>query len=278
MRKYAGRSFVVKYGGHVMGNAALSAAFARDIVLLKQVGIHPIVVHGGGPQIGEMLGKLDIKTEFIDGLRVSDEKTVEVAEMVLAGRINKEVVSAINAAGGTAVGLTGKDGKLITARRVSGRKRDPGSAIEKLIDIGLVGEPSHVDTGVLDVFRKSDLIPVIAPIGQGEDGATYNMNADTVAGAIAGALRSARMFLLTDVAGVLDKSGVLLTDLNAAKVNELIGDGTISGGMIPKISTCLDAVAKGVEAAVIIDGRVPHALLLEIFTARGFGTLVSGTA
>lgn len=274
LRKYAGKTFVVKYGGHAMGESHLAQAFAQDIVLLKKVGIHPVVVHGGGPQIGRMLERLNIHSNFIDGLRVTDAETASVAEMVLAGSINKEVVHHINRAGGTAVGLSGKDAHLITARKVARSKRDPDSNIEKAIDLGFVGEPDVVDVGVLDMFRQSNVIPVIAPIGVDTEGNTYNINADTMAGAIAGALKAARLFLLTDVPGVLDKEKNLLTDLTPAKIDGLIADGTIQGGMIPKLETCIDALRQGVNAAVILNGRVPHSMLLEIFTRRGAGTLV----
>lgn len=274
LRKYAGKTFVVKYGGHAMGESHLAEAFAQDIVLLKKVGIHPVVVHGGGPQIGKMLERLNIRSNFIDGLRVTDAETAAIAEMVLAGSINKEVVHYINRAGGTAVGLSGKDAHLVTARKVTRTKRDPDSNIEKVIDLGYVGEPDVVDVTVLDQFRQSNVIPVIAPIGVDAEGNTYNINADTMAGAIAGALKAARLFLLTDVPGVLDKQKNLLTDLTPAKIDALIADGTIQGGMIPKIETCIDALRKGVDAAVILNGRVPHAMLLEIFTRRGAGTLV----
>jgi len=274
LRKYAGKTFVVKYGGHAMGESHLAQAFAQDIVLLKKVGIHPVVVHGGGPQIGRMLERLNIHSNFIDGLRVTDAETASVAEMVLAGSINKEVVHHINRAGGTAVGLSGKDAHLITARKVARSKRDPDSNIEKAIDLGFVGEPDVVDVTVLDMFRQSNVIPVIAPIGVDTEGNTYNINADTMAGAIAGALKAARLFLLTDVPGVLDKEKNLLTDLTPAKIDGLIADGTIQGGMIPKLETCIDALRQGVNAAVILNGRVPHSMLLEIFTRRGAGTLV----
>jgi len=274
LRKYAGKTFVVKYGGHAMGESHLAAAFAKDIVLLKKVGIHPVVVHGGGPQIGKMLERLGIRSNFIDGLRVTDAETAAIAEMVLAGSINKEVVHHINRAGGTAVGLSGKDANLVTARKVTRTKRDPDSNIERILDLGFVGEPDVVDVSVLDMFRQSNVIPVIAPIGVDAEGNTYNINADTMAGAIAGALKAARLFLLTDVPGVLDKEKNLLTDLTPQKIDGLIADGTIQGGMIPKIETCIDALKKGVDAAVILNGRVPHSMLLEIFTRRGAGTLV----
>jgi acetylglutamate kinase len=268
MQRYAGKRFVIKYGGHAMVDAELSRVFAQDIVLMKQIGIHPIVVHGGGPQIGQMLDRLQIKSSFVDGLRVTDEATVEVVEMVLAGTINKQIVAAINAAGGSAIGLSGKDAGLIEARRHFLEKNG------KQVDIGLVGEPAKVDPKVIDLLQNSDLIPVIAPVGFGPDGQTYNINADTAAGAIAAAAKATRLFMLTDVAGVLDKTGKLIEDLTVSQVRQLMADGTISGGMIPKLETCVDAVEHGVEASVILDGRVPHALLLEIFTPHGLGTLV----
>jgi acetylglutamate kinase len=274
MRRYAGKTFVIKYGGHAMGDEKLADSFARDIVLLKQIGINPIVVHGGGPQIGEMLKRLDIKSDFVDGLRVTDAVTVGIVEMVLSGKINKEIVTAINQAGGVAVGLSGKDGNLVVAKKLTRTKRDPDSNIEKVLDLGYVGEPVLVNPHVLQVFRNSDIIPVIAPVGVGSEGETYNINADTVAGVIAAAVKAARLYLLTDVAGVLDKSGELIADMTISRVHELIADGTISGGMIPKVETCLTAVEGGVEAAVILDGRIQHALLLEIFTTHGVGTLI----
>ena len=274
LQRYAGKTFVVKYGGHAMGDPERAQDFAEDIVLLKAVGINPIVVHGGGPQIGSMLKRLNIQSEFVDGLRVTDAATAEVAEMVLAGAINKEIVAWINRAGGTAVGISGKDAHLVTAAKVARTTRDPDSNIEKNIDLGFVGEPAKVNKHILEVLERSDIIPVIAPIGVGDDGHTYNINADTMAGAIAAAIGAARLMLLTDVPGVLDKQKNLLTDLTAPKVEALIKDGTISGGMIPKIETCLHAVQAGVDAAVILDGRVPHGMLLEIFTRQGAGTLV----
>jgi acetylglutamate kinase len=274
MRRYAGRTFVIKYGGHAMGDAELAGLFASDIVLMKQVGIHPVVVHGGGPQIGEMLERLKIKSEFVDGLRITDAATVEVVEMVLSGTINKQIVSAINAAGGTAIGVSGKDGNLIQASRFTGTQRDPGSNIERVLDLGYVGEPEKINPQPLIALEQSGMIPVIAPIGFGTGGETYNINADTVAGAIASAIGASRLLMLTDVVGVLDKQGELLTDLTLQQVAELRRDGTISGGMIPKVETCVKAVESGVEAAVILDGRVPHSLLLEIFTDRGIGTII----
>lgn len=274
MRKFAGKTFVIKYGGHAMGDDDLATKFARDVVLLKQVGINPVVVHGGGPQIGEMLDRLSIESKFVDGLRVTDLETMEVAEMVLAGSINKKIVGAINKAGGRAVGISGKDANLIVAERVTRTTRDPDSNIEKVIDLGFVGQPTKINAEVLEIFAASNLIPVVAPLGAGEDGHSYNINADTAAGAIAGALKAERLYLLTDVSGVLNKEGELLTELTTEDVAALIEDGTINGGMIPKINTCLDAVGEGVSASVILDGRVPHALLLEIFTEHGVGTLV----
>ena len=273
LQRYAGETFVVKYGGHAMGDPELARDFAEDIVLLKQVGIRPVMVHGGGPQIGAMLKRLGVESRFVDGLRVADAETAEVAEMVL-GAINKDLVRWISEAGGRAVGLSGKDAGLITAEKVNRTSRDPGSAIEQAVDLGFVGEPAKVDRKVIDVLTAADFIPVVAPIGVGADGHTYNINADTCAGAIASALGAARFFLLTDVPGVLAKDGSLLTDLTPQDVAALEADGTISGGMIPKLETCVGAVNGGVDAAVILDGRVPHAMLLEIFTRRGAGTLV----
>jgi acetylglutamate kinase len=273
LQRYAGATFVVKYGGHAMGDPDLARDFAEDIVLLKAVGIRPVVVHGGGPQIGAMLTRLGHESRFVDGLRVTDAATAEVAEMVL-GAINKQLVGWINAAGGRAVGLSGKDAGLIRTAKASGRRRDPGSAIEQAVDLGFVGEPTHVDRQVLDVLTEADFVPVVAPIGSGADGCTYNINADTCAGAVAAALKAARLFLLTDVPGVLSKDGRLLTDLTPGDIAALEADGTISGGMIPKLETCVHAVEAGVDAAVILDGRVPHAMLLEIFTRQGAGTLV----
>ncbi len=273
-QRYAGRTFVVKYGGHAMGDPKAAREFAEDIVLLRAVGINPVVVHGGGPQIGAMLKKLGVESEFIDGLRVTDKATAEIAEMVLSGAINKELVGWIAAAGGKAIGISGKDGGLVTATKVKRFSRDPESNIERIIDLGFVGKPSKVDTAVIDTAVAAGMIPIIAPIGAGTDGHTYNINADTMAGAIAAALGAARLFLLTDVAGVLDKEGSLLTDLSPAQIGDLREDGTISGGMIPKLETCVQAVEAGCDAAVVLDGRVPHAMLLEFFTSRGAGTLI----
>ena len=277
-QRYAGRTFVVKYGGHAMGNPEAARDFAEDIVLLKAVGINPVVVHGGGPQIGDMLRKLGVESTFVDGLRVTDEATAKVAEMVLSGAINKEIVGWLGNAGGKALGLSGKDGRLVTARKVTRTTKDPESLIESVVDLGFVGEPAHVDTSVIDTAVAAGMIPVIAPIAGGEDGATYNINADTMAGAIAAALGAARLFLLTDVPGVLDAKGELLTDLDPDDIAKLKDDGVIKGGMVPKLETCVAAVDSGCEAAVVLDGRVPHAMLLEFFTARGAGTLVRASA
>ena len=263
MRRYAGRTVVVKYGGHAMEDLAGGQSFARDVVLLKQVGIDPVVVHGGGPQIGEMLRRLGIESRFVDGLRVTDEATMEVVEMVLAGTINKALVALVNAAGGCAIGLCGKDGGLIRARKLE----------RNGVDLGFVGEPEAVDARVLAAFKASDMIPVVAPIGVGAAGETYNINSDTVAGAIAAAVKATRFLLLTDVAGVLDAEKKLISELSAEAARRMIADGTIYGGMIPKVETCLAAVDGGVEAAVIVDGRVPHAILLELFS-EGAGTLI----
>jgi acetylglutamate kinase len=274
LQRYAGRTFVVKYGGHAMGDPELARDFAEDVVLLKAVGINPVVVHGGGPQIGAMLKKLGVESKFIDGLRVTDKATAEVAEMVLSGAINKELVGWIAGAGGKALGISGKDGGLVIATKVERTTKDPESNIEQAVDLGFVGEPTAVDVTLIETASAAGMIPVIAPIAPGIDGETYNINADTMAGAIAAALGAARLFLLTDVAGVLDKQGNLLTDLTPADIAQLQTDGTISGGMIPKLETCIHAVEAGCEAAVVLDGRVPHAMLIEVFTARGAGTLI----
>jgi acetylglutamate kinase len=273
-QRYAGCSFVVKYGGHAMGDPEAARDFAEDIVLLKAVGINPVVVHGGGPQIGAMLKKLGVESTFVVGLRVTDKVTAEVAEMVLSGAINKELVGWIAGAGGKAIGISGKDGGLMLASKVTRTTRDPDSQIEQVVDLGFVGEPQTIDTTILETASRAGMIPVVAPIAAGADGHTYNINADTMAGAIAGALGAKRLFLLTDVSGVLDKGGELLTDLVPADIARLKADGTISGGMIPKLETCVNAVEAGCEAAVVLDGRVGHAMLLEFFTSRGAGTLV----
>ena len=274
MRRYAGEIIVIKYGGHAMGEQALADGFARDIVLLKQIGAFPIVVHGGGPQIGAMLKRLAIESEFVDGLRVTDKPTVEVVEMVLAGAINKGIVAAINRAGGRAIGMSGKDADLIRAKKLSHVAKETDSNIEKVIDLGYVGDPERVNGEVLIQLAKTGVVPVIAPIGFDDEGATYNINADTAAGAVAAAVKAKRLLMLTDVAGVLDENGNRLEDISADLARSMIKDGVIKGGMIPKIETCLDAVQEGVEASVILDGRVPHAILLEIFTERGDGTII----
>ena len=275
LRRYNHKTFVVKYGGHAMGDSELARIFADDIVLMKHVGINPVVVHGGGPQIGQMLERLKVQSEFIDGLRVTDAETVDVVEMVLSGSINKAIVNSINESGGTAIGLSGKDGGLIRASKLRRTKRDPDSNIEKILDLGFVGEPQHVNPQILTALEESGMIPVIAPIGVGSGGETYNINADTVAGAVASAVGATRLLLLTDVIGVLDKDGELIENLTVSQAKALMKDGTISGGMIPKLETCVAAVEGGVEAAVIIDGRVPHSMMLEIFTSRGIGTLIT---
>jgi acetylglutamate kinase len=275
MQRYAGKTFVVKYGGHAMGDPEAARDFAEDVVLMKAVGINVIVVHGGGPQIGAMLKKLGVESHFVNGLRVTDAETAQIAEMVLAGSINKEIVGWIAGAGGRAVGISGKDGGLVICEKVGGtRAPDPNSGIERHVDLGFVGDPVKVDRRILDSLSQDGIIPVIAPVGIGADGHTYNINADTMAGAIAAEVKASRFFLLTDVPGVLDKQKQLLTDLDPTAIRVLQADGTISGGMIPKLETCVKAVEGGVDAAVILDGRVPHAMLLEVFTDRGAGTLV----
>lgn len=274
LQRYAGETFVIKYGGHAMGDPEAQRDFAEDVVLLKAVGINPVVVHGGGPQIGRMLKQLGIESTFVGGLRVTDAITAEIAEMVLAGKINKEIVSWIAGLGGRAVGISGKDANLVTAQKVQRTVADPNSGIERHVDLGFVGEPVAVDATILRNLASDNFIPIVAPVALGADGATYNINADTMAGAIAGALGAKRFFLLTDVPGVLDKDRNLLTDLDQTSIAALKADETITGGMIPKVDTCVEAVNSGVEAAVILDGRIPHAMLLEIFTARGAGTLI----
>ncbi len=278
MQRYTDETIVVKYGGHAMGDEAIARDFAKDIALLKQAGINPVVVHGGGPQIKAMLARLGIQSRFEDGLRVTDAATVEIVEMVLAGSINKGLVSAINGVGGRAIGLSGKDGGMVRARKLSRTAQDPDSQIERVVDLGFVGEPERIDKAVIEDVLAKKLTPVIAPIAYGADGETFNVNADTFAGAVSGALRAKRLLLLTDVPGVLDKSGRLIPELRADEVRALIADGTISGGMIPKVQTCLDAVERGVEAVVIVDGRVPHAILLELFTDHGAGTRIRAAA
>jgi acetylglutamate kinase len=274
MQRYDEETIVIKYGGHAMGNEEVARSFAKDIVLLEQTAINPIVVHGGGPQIETMLKRAGVQSQFAGGLRITDAATLEIVEMVLAGSINKSIVGYINAAGGKAIGLCGKDGNMVVAKKATRRVVDPGSNIEKVVDLGFVGEPDKVDTTVLDTVLGRDLIPVLAPVCAAEGGGSYNVNADTFAGAIAGALKAKRFLLLTDVPGVLDKNKKLIDKMSAADVRRLIADGTISGGMIPKVETCLYALEKGVEGVVILDGRVPHTVLLELFTDHGAGTLI----
>ena len=274
LRRYAGATVVVKYGGHAMDEEALAEQFGSDIALLKQVGVNPVVVHGGGPQINAMLKRLAIKSTFVDGLRVTDAAMVEVVEMVLAGTVNKYVAGLINRAGALAVGISGKDGGLIRARKLTRTKVDPGSRIEKVLDLGFVGEPEHVDVRVIHALTGAGLIPVIAPVGVSADGQTYNINADTVAGAVAGALSATRLLMLTDVPGVLDQESRLIPEMGIADVERGIGDGVITNGMIPKVENCVDAVRQGVKGAVILDGRLPHVCLLELFTEHGVGTLI----
>jgi len=274
MQRYEGKTVVVKYGGHAMGDAKLGAAFARDIALLKQSKVNPIVVHGGGPQIASMLAKLGIESKFEGGLRVTDQRTMEVVEMVLAGSINKEIVALINAEGEWAIGLCGKDGNMVFAKKAVKTVKDPSSNIEKALDLGFVGEPVEVDRTLLDLLARSEMIPVIAPVAPGRDGNTYNINADTFAGAIAGSLGAKRLLFLTDVPGVLDKNGKLIPELSVREAKELIADGTISGGMIPKVETCLEALENGVEGVVILNGKQPHVVLVELFTEFGAGTLI----
>ena len=275
MLRYDDAVIVVKYGGHAMGGEEVAKSFARDMVLLEQSGVNPVVVHGGGPQIGAMLGKLGIKSEFKAGLRVTDKATVEIVEMVLAGLINKQIVGFINNEGGRAIGLCGKDGRMVTATKATRTMVDPDSHEEVVLDLGFVGEPSQVDTTVLDQVLGRELIPVLAPVCQGADGETYNVNADTFAGAIAGALGAKRLLFLTDVPGVLDKNKQLIKELNIARIRELIADGTITGGMIPKVETCIYAIEQGVEGVVILDGQTPHAVLVELLTDGGAGTLIT---
>ena len=274
MLRYDDKTIVVKFGGHAMGDAALGKAFAEDVTLLKLAGLNPVVVHGGGPQINAMLAKLNIKSEFAGGMRITDRATVEIVEMVLAGSINKEIVQTIQEAGGRAIGLTGKDGNMVTVTRLKRTVVDPDSNIERVVDLGFVGEPKEVRTEVLEVLKKSDIIPVLAPVCPGEDGETYNVNADTFAGAIAGALKASRVLFLTDVPGVLDANKQLIKELSRAEAQRLIDEGVITGGMIPKVETCFEALDRGVEAAVILNGKVPHAVLLELFTEHGAGTLI----
>jgi acetylglutamate kinase len=274
MQRYDQQVVVVKYGGHAMGDPAAAEDFAEDIVLLEQAGVFPIVVHGGGPQIGAMLHKLGIKSEFKAGLRVTDQATIDIVEMVLAGSINKQIVSYISAEGGKAIGLCGKDGDMVIAKKITRTEHDPDSNIERIIDLGFVGEPETVNRFVLDAVLKAELIPVLAPVARGVDGLTYNINADTFAGAIAGAMKAKRLLLLTDVPGVLDKNNNLIPEMTVDEARKLIADGTATGGMIPKIETCIYAIEQGVEGVVILDGKVPHSVLLELLTDHGAGTLI----
>jgi acetylglutamate kinase len=274
MKKFNGENFVIKFGGSAMGDEELTKCFARDVVLLKQVGINPIVVHGGGPQIGDMLERLKIKSEFIEGLRVTDKETVEIVEMVLSGKINKRIVSEINEAGGTAIGLSGKDADLIKVRKLRKTRRDPESNIEKILDLGFVGEPESINPDIFVTLEETDIIPVIAPLGVDEHGETYNINADTAAGAIASALVAEKLIMLTDVPGILDKDKKLISKASIAECKKLISNGTISGGMIPKVETCINALLSSVDAAHILNGKIPHVLLLEIFTEHGSGSMI----
>ena len=273
--RYDQKTVVVKYGGNAMGEEGVAEHFAQDVVLMRQTGIDPVIVHGGGPQIGAMLKRLEIKSSFIDGLRVTDQAAIDVVEMVLSGTINKQIVSAINNAGGRAVGVSGKDGQLIVAKKLVRTRKNPETGATETVDLGFVGEPEKVNTEVLQSIVRSDMIAVIAPIGIGEKGETYNINADTVAGAVAGALNADRMLLLTDVPGVMDRNGNLIESLTTTEARALIADGTISGGMIPKVETCIDAVERGVSAAVILDGRIQHVILIELFTEHGAGTMIT---
>ncbi len=277
LQRYDGKTIVVKFGGHAMGDAKSMANFARDIVLMKQCGVHPVVVHGGGPQINQMLERLGVESEFKDGLRVTTAETVEVVEMVLAGVINKRIVAAINAQGGQAVGLSGKDANLIVCEKALKRKKDPDSNIEQVLDLGFVGQPVEINPRVLRTFIDSDFIPVVAPVGAGRDPEeTFNINGDTAAGAVAGAMQAERLMLLTDVQGVKNKDGDVVTSLTAEDVASLMADGTIAGGMIPKVETALEAMQQGCGGAVILDGTTPHGVLLELFTKHGAGTLIKG--
>jgi acetylglutamate kinase len=275
MQRYDDATIVVKYGGHAMGDEQMARDFAKDMILLEQAGVNPVVVHGGGPQIGAMLNRLNIKSEFAAGLRVTDKATMDVVEMVLAGLINKQIVGFINNEGGRAIGLCGKDGNMVTAHKLTRTIVDDTTKQEQEIDLGFVGEPHRVDSRVLDALLGRELIPVLAPVCNGDDGQTYNVNADTFAGAIAGALKAKRLLLLTDVPGVLDKNKNLIPELTVSKIHELIADGTITGGMIPKVETCIYALEQGVEGVVILDGKVPHAVLLELLTDHGAGTLIT---
>ena len=277
IRRFVGKTLVIKYGGNAMESEELKTGFARDIVLMKAVGINPVVVHGGGPQIADLLKRLNIKSEFISGMRVTDGQTMDVVEMVLGGQVNKDIVNLINSHGGSAIGLTGKDARLIRARKLQVTHQDKDMQQPEIIDIGQVGEVASVNTDLLNMLVQGDFIPVIAPIGVGPNGESYNINADLVAGKVAEALNAEKLILLTNIAGLMDKQGNVLTGLNTAQVDELIADGTIYGGMLPKIRCALDAVQGGVNAAHIIDGRVPNAVLLEIFTDHGVGTLITNS-
>ncbi|MBF0109762.1 MAG: acetylglutamate kinase [Magnetococcales bacterium] len=274
MRRFDGKTFVIKYGGHAMVDEALKVSFVKDIILMRQVGIKPVVVHGGGPQIGQTMSRMGLKPHFVDGLRVTDQETVNVVEMVLAGKVNKDIVSLINLNGGRAVGLSGKDGHTIQARKRQHIRQGPELETPEIIDLGWVGDVERIDTTLLDLLSHSTLIPVIAPVGVGEAGETYNINADTVSGAIAVALKAEKLILLTDVLGVKDKSGRLISELHTTDVGGLIHQGTVTGGMIPKVETCVKAIEGGVVSTHIIDGRIEHALLLEVFTDKGVGTCV----
>lgn len=278
LQRFVGRTIVVKYGGNAMIDDELKNSFARDMVMLKLIGINPIVVHGGGPQIGDLLDKLKIESRFVNGMRVTTTETMDVVEMVLGGLVNKDIVNLINQNGGKAIGLTGKDGQLLHARKLKVTQKSPEMQQPEIIDIGHVGEVAHINTQVLDMLTQSDFIPVIAPIGVGEDGASYNINADLVAGKVAEVLQAEKLILLTNIAGLMDKAGDILTGLSTEQVDDLIADGTIYGGMLPKIQCALDAVHSGVNSAHIIDGRVAHSTLLELFTDEGVGTLITNRA
>ncbi|MBF0368029.1 MAG: acetylglutamate kinase [Magnetococcales bacterium] len=275
MRRFDGRTFVIKYGGHAMVNEELKNAFAQDIILMRQVGINPVVVHGGGPQIGSFLKKMGLVSHFVDGHRVTDEETINVVEMVLAGKVNKDIVNLINLNGGRAAGLSGKDGHTITAKKLTHVRRGPDTEVPEIIDLGWVGTVERIETNLLELFKRSDIIPVVAPVGVGSSGETYNINADTVAGHLAVALKAEKLVLLTDVRGIQDEKGRLKSRLTSDKADTLINDKTITGGMIPKVKTCQHALKKGVPSAHIIDGRIKHALLLEIFTDKGIGTVLT---
>ncbi len=278
MQRYDQATIVIKYGGHAMGDAKLAESFARDIVMLEQASVKPVVVHGGGPQIANLLTRLGIKSQFAGGLRVTDEATVEVVEMVLAGTINKQIVCQINQLGGHACGISGKDGNLLIAKKLARTEIDPDSNIERVVDLGFVGEPEEVNPRIVQVLSAKEFIPVVSPLGVGRDGTTYNINADTFASALAGALKAKRLLLLTDVAGVLDQNKKLIHRLTVSEAKAMMADGTITGGMIPKIESCLSVIEQGVEGVVILDGRVPHAVLLELFTEHGVGTLIERDA